>query len=261
MEAMKTATQPSNSDRNFLKSLDRAAVVMETLAQARSPMSVAQLAQANDLDRSAVHRVVHTLARHDLVSIRSGRCQLGPGICRLNAGFLETSLFRRVGLPYVIELHRRLGQDQPWVASLVLISGDEVVILDRAWETTAPLESILDIGSRFPLDRAASGIAALAYMDEDEGTALIGADRLAAVAPQFDAIHAREGVAFYQLHADLCGIAGLVRDAAGTPVCAISVTGALSGHLRDDSEVVIQVRRVARHVESTLVAQEGAAPR
>ena len=57
----KTSTNSGHDDRLYLQSVDRTFSVLETLSSFAHPPSLRELAEATNLDKSAVQRISHTL--------------------------------------------------------------------------------------------------------------------------------------------------------------------------------------------------------
>ena len=86
------------------QTLDRGVQVLQQLAAAGPPgMTVSQLAQALEVGRPVIYRLVATLAQHDLVRrFADGQLRLGTGLMALAAGAQST--LRQVAQPILREL-------------------------------------------------------------------------------------------------------------------------------------------------------------
>jgi DNA-binding IclR family transcriptional regulator len=146
------------------QTLDRGVRLLETLAAASQPLSIAQLAERLGVHRSVAYRILRTLEDHQLVSRNGdGRCELGVGISVL-AGAVRSTL-QTAALPELSDLANDLGM----TAFLVVEDrGDAVTVL-----SVEPRHSSVHVayrpGVRHPVDRGAPGIALLAGREPQAG--------------------------------------------------------------------------------------------
>src|SRR5689334_19347346 len=64
--------------RSNVQSVSRAFALLETLKDSSVRMSALEVARATGLDRTVVHRLLRTLAEHELVVEQRGTYGLGP---------------------------------------------------------------------------------------------------------------------------------------------------------------------------------------
>lgn len=57
----------------FIQSLDRGLVILQLVARSKHPVSLGELTQSLDIDRSSVFRLAHTLRRRGFLSCTPGR--------------------------------------------------------------------------------------------------------------------------------------------------------------------------------------------
>lgn len=139
------------------QTLDRGLRVLETLAAAGRPLSIAEVAAGLGVHRSIAYRILRTLEDHRLVTRdRDGRCQLDVGVSML-AGSVRTTL-QTAALPELSALANDLGMTTFLV---VEDRGEAVTVL-----SVEPRHSSVHVayrpGVRHPVDRGAPGIALLA---------------------------------------------------------------------------------------------------
>lgn len=233
-------------------SLGRACSLLEAMAQMRRPSSALDLARATGQNRTSVHRTLRALSAAGFVERVGTQYQLAGPVYRLGATYLELHPFRRVALPYAVELARRLVSDRPWMVSLTIPVGREIFVIDRLCGSSAPLEVIQEIGSRFAFHESSAGISTLAFLERDDAIDKVGERHFELLAPALEAIRAGDGVANIEAagRPGLHGIARCVRDPSGTPVGGIAVSGFDLGHeLEPDSLVHRSVARIAVQIE------------
>jgi DNA-binding IclR family transcriptional regulator len=139
------------------QTLDRGLRVLETLAAAGRPLSIAELAASLGVHRSIAYRILRTLEDHRLVARDGdGRCRLDVGVSML-AGSVRTTL-QTAALPELSALANDLGMTTFLV---VEDRGEAVTVL-----SVEPRHSSVHVayrpGVRHPVDRGAPGIALLA---------------------------------------------------------------------------------------------------
>ncbi len=239
-----------------VQSVDRAAMVLDALVASGHSMTVIELAQETGLERTIAHRMVRSLvANKFVVQIGTGRYDLGPRLLRLGNSYLDRLPLRHVALPYVIDISNGLQPEEPWIVSVAVPIEGYSIVVDRLWRPAAPLDSLLDVGTRIPLADSATGLSILARYDEPTGRALCGAARYSAVRERLTAIRHRGYLEFNtELRPGISAIAASIADRSGQPVGAISVVGMrLQPHLREDSEIAQRVVRAA-NVLTTLIS-------
>lgn len=139
------------------QTLDRGLRILEVLADAGGPRSIAELTEAIDVHRSIVYRMVRTLEAHRLVTRRSdGRYELGLGLSAL-ARSVRPAL-RSAALPALSALADEVGM----TAFLVVPEGDEVVTLASVEPRRSQVHVAYRPGGRHAIQLGAPGLAVLA---------------------------------------------------------------------------------------------------
>lgn len=145
-------TQPPHS-----QTLDRGLRVLEVLAAADGPMSIADLTRAIDVHRSIVYRMVRTLESHRLVARNSdGLYEPGLGLSAL-ARSVNAAL-QAAALPALSDLADDVGM----TAFMVVPEGEEAVTLLSVEPRNSHVHVAYRPGVRHPIDHGAPGIAILA---------------------------------------------------------------------------------------------------
>jgi len=244
-----------------VQSVERGIAVLRSLGfdSSAEGVTVSEVAARTGLDRAVVHRLLKTLESESFVVSNSGRFVIGPASYVLGQTFADRHPARRVVLPYAIDLHARLIDDRPWIVSISVPSMDRVVILDRIWGATTPLSLLLDVGTQFPIDQAASGRALLAAFGDRVGELAVGRDRWRTTLPTIAEIRSNGGVSIS--HAELRPGMSAVAVAIGSqPATAVAIVMAgvdFEDQARPDSLVARELRNVAKAAASSL---EGGQP-
>lgn len=140
-----------------LQTLDRGVRVLELLAEAPGPLSIARIAAELGVHRSIAYRLLRTLEHHRLVRRdENAGYRLGVGLAVL-ARTVDASL-RSAALPELTELAGDLGM----TAFLVVRDGDDAVTLHSVEPRQSRVHVAYRPGVRHPVERGAPGVALLA---------------------------------------------------------------------------------------------------
>jgi IclR family transcriptional regulator, acetate operon repressor len=230
--------------------------VLEHLATTTSPQSALEVAQAIDLHRTIVHRLLRTLLRHGMVNEeRSGRYVLGPRALTMGFEYLDGIAVRKIALPYLVDLSTRVVKRRPWAVTLGVPVDRSVVLVERIWNpNVVALTSLVDIGVKLPLDRSAAGWSVLAFCDRAEAIELVGADRYDQIEETLERVRHAHGLAFAlgELRRGIGAMSAPIFESEGRPVAVAIVAGSqIEAELHEDSAVAHELRRVADLVSET----------
>jgi len=154
--------------RGGIQVIERAARILRTLRTTRSGMSLGQIAEAVDLPRSTVQRIVAALQAERMViaGANGGRFRLGPELDVL----AEATRFKTVEscrLP-LTELAQATGE----TADLSVLRGSAMIFLDQV-PGSHRLRTVSSVGEAFPLTSTANGRACLAQLSETYARKLV----------------------------------------------------------------------------------------
>lgn len=226
----------------------RAARVLRILGAQRTGLSLTELAEAVQLPKSTIHRIVHALRDEELVIVASsGKVHIGPAIGRLGAA--DRGVRREEVRPHLERLSRELGE----TVDLSVLDGSELRFIDQI---AAPhrLRAVSEVGATFPLHCTANGKALLAALPRASAAALLPArlqaftgntitsrtdlwaelDRVRQTGAGFDREEHQRGIS---------AVAMVVRDAFGA-LAAVSAPMPTQRFLGREDEVTRHVRRM-----------------
>jgi len=218
---------PPPARRTGIQAIARAGAVLRAIEAAPDGLALAELANAVQLPKSTVHRLVAALAAEELVSAPAGaKIQLGGALARLGAA--SASALRDTLRPVLEDLNRRLEE----TVDLAVLDGASVRFVEQL-PARRRLLAVSAVGARFPLHCTANGKALLAAMPNELALATLPR-RLSRMTPatltsradllaELEQIR-RAGVAFdREEHTEgICAVGAAVLDRSG-PVAAISV--------------------------------------
>ncbi|WP_342733472.1 IclR family transcriptional regulator [Bradyrhizobium sp. B117] len=166
------ATGKADEQRSslFVGSTEKAFQVLHAFDGPQRYMTLADIARAADLDRSATQRLVYTLETLGYLKRIEGTRNYGltSKVLQFSHSYLKANDLIDRASPYLLEISRNLGE----TTNLHELDGDEVVFVARF--PGAHLINIdIVIGSRLPTFFTASGTAILSALPEEERLALL----------------------------------------------------------------------------------------
>lgn len=233
MKKQKTDTDP----RLMVQSVVRALRVQESIGQAGRPLSLAEIARAAGIDRSAAQRFAHTL--ESLGYLERGDSGQGyrPGMKTLDRGFefLRAHPLVERATPALIELRKETKER----VDLSLFDGASIIYAIRLQSKRETFYATL-VGRRIPTFCTAGGRAMLALLEDAEIEEILDRSDLTPKTPKTITDRAEimariararaDGYALAQEEGQMgeivIGIA--IRGAQGRPVAAIHIAGSLS---------------------------------
>ncbi len=176
-------TSDARESSLFVGSVAKAFQVLEAFRDTHREMSLAEIARAAQLDRSATQRIIYTL--ENLHYIRrlpnSNTYTLAPEVLRLSYNYLRSQRIIDRASPYLVEMTHVLGE----TSNLQQLDGYEIVFIARI-PGRHLFSSDFTIGSRLPAVYSASGRAMLSRLDEAERWRLIQATPIEQITAQTD---------------------------------------------------------------------------
>jgi DNA-binding IclR family transcriptional regulator len=145
--------------------LERATLILESLAKSKSGMTISQLARSLELPKSSAHRILRTLERHHFLHLEkdSGRFRLGWQLfCLAQRAFDNVSL-RDQAAPFLHQLKEKSGL----TVHLAVLVQEDVIIVEKVQPPNGLFVATW-VGKRVDLHCTALGKAVLAYRREDE---------------------------------------------------------------------------------------------
>ncbi|WP_344753441.1 IclR family transcriptional regulator [Leifsonella bigeumensis] len=143
--------------------MSRGINILEVLATAGRPLSIAQLAAALGVHRSVAYRILRTLEDHNLVARDpSGGVRLGARLAELSQ-----AVSRELQVAALPEL-TAVANDLTMTAFLAVMEGKESVILTSIEPRHQAATIVYRPGSRHPVTHGAPGIAIQSLLDETQ---------------------------------------------------------------------------------------------
>ena len=252
------ALQEPKESKNSIQVIERMMSLLDALAASPDPASLKQLAAATELHPSTAHRILAAMTAARFVERQdAGTYRLGIRLLELGSIVKSRISLREVALPYMQELHEKIGE----AINLGARHDDEIVYLERTSSGRALVRVVYLVGGRAPLHLTSLGKLFLAadgsqkIRDYAKRTGLPGKTpksltNLAALEKELDKVR-RHGIAYDDEEAELglkC-VAAPIHDEDGKVIAALSVSAPADRH---DPEWADLVRRTADAVSSAL---------
>ncbi len=153
-----------------IQSVARALAMIDTLAEAKKELPLAEIAARQGLPKSTVHGLLSTLKDFGYIeqSTFTGKYKLGLRLFELGSSVAQGWEVRTVAAPYI---QRVLSAVQETV-HLAILDGHEVVYIDKR-ESSQSLRIVSQIGMRLPAHCTGVGKVLLAYLPAEQRRQLI----------------------------------------------------------------------------------------
>jgi IclR family pca regulon transcriptional regulator len=216
----------------FVGSVEKAFQVLEAFRDTHRAMSMAELARAAGLDRSATQRLVHTMELLGYIRRMpdSALYGLAPKVLTLSYNYLRSRELIERASPYLLDISRTLGE----TCNLQELDGHEIVFLARF-----PGKHLVNVdfavGYRLPAVFTASGRAMLSRLDPAKRREIIRATPTSPVTPYTEtdtkvllsrideAADKGYAIVMNQTLVGDISVAAAITDHHGQPVAAINI--------------------------------------
>jgi len=151
----------SGGETNTVRSVERAADLLEALMASSSPLSLAELSEQAKLHPSTAHRLLATLDSCDFVYQDSSSKLYSPGVKLMfpAPGLQKYYILRNFASPILNEISGEVGEG----ASLAIRSGNHAIIIAQA-TSGRTVDVSLRSGMLIPLHSTGVGKAMLAHL-------------------------------------------------------------------------------------------------
>jgi IclR family transcriptional regulator, acetate operon repressor len=266
IEPKSNADNPDPRDGG-VQSVDRALLIIETLAEDDEGYRLSDLAVRTGLSTSTVHRLLTTLEKRRFVQFDRDESMwhIGAQSFAVGSTFVRRRNFVTQALPYL----RKLRDQTRETANLAVVDDGAMVVLTRV-ESREIMRSVTKVGGRVPMVTSGLGKALLStYSEEDvfaiiqrEGMPRLTSKSIVRAGELCKSLHdiRQQGYSVDDEEAltGLRCVSAVVYDDCNEPLAAISVSGKASRVPNDRLPVLGKlVREVAAELTMSL---GGAAP-
>lgn len=146
-----------------VQSIDRAANVLECFTKSKAELSLGEISEMLDINKSTLHGIISTLKDHDLIAqdVKTQKYRLGLGLLKFGAFVSESMDINKIAEPILTKLCNQLNET---VHMCVLDNKDVVYIAKK--ESEQSIRIITNIGARIPAYCTGVGKAILAYKSD-----------------------------------------------------------------------------------------------
>src|SRR6266852_1042895 len=253
----------NGSKDSGVQSVDRALLIIETLAEDDEGYRLSDLSVRTGLSTSTVHRLLATLEKRRFVQFDryESKWHVGAQSFAVGATFARRRNFVAQAMPYL----RKLRDQTRETANLAVVDDEAIIVLTRV-ESREIMRSLTKVGGRVAMVASGVGKAVLATYSDDDVSAIIhhhGMPRLTekSILRPGDlfrelATIRRQGYAVDDEEAcmGLRCIAAVVYNDCSEPLAAISVSG-MTSRVSDDR--LPDLGRMVREVAAELTAALG----
>jgi DNA-binding IclR family transcriptional regulator len=165
----------SRQETPSIQSLDRGLVILEAVARSTDPISLGELTELLEIDRSSVFRLANTLRRRGFLSYLAGKKAyvLGPLVWRLSHQYDWGNMLIRVSREHL----KSLANETEETAHLAIREGKHALFIDHA-VTNHVIAVSGQTGELIPLYCTAHGKALLADCNKADLKAVFGSEKL-----------------------------------------------------------------------------------
>jgi IclR family acetate operon transcriptional repressor len=173
IEPKSTANSDPDPKDGGVQSVDRALLIIETLAEDDEGYRLTDLAVRTGLSPSTVHRLLTTLEKRRFVQFDRGEFtwHIGAQSFAIGSTFVRRRNFVTQALPYL----RKLRDQTRETANLAVVDDGAMVVLTRV-ESREIMRSVTKVGGRVPMVASGLGKALLATYSEQDVFAIIQRD-------------------------------------------------------------------------------------
>ncbi|MDF3939700.1 IclR family transcriptional regulator C-terminal domain-containing protein [Achromobacter denitrificans] len=175
-------TQATTKTRSslFVGSTEKAFQVLHAFDGPKRHMTLADIARASGLDRSATQRLVYTL--ETLGYLRripdTRNYGLTPKVLQFSYNYVRANELIDKASPYLLDISRTLGE----TTNLQELDGHEIVFVAR-FPGHHLVNVDIAVGSRLPAYFTASGTAILSRLSDEQRREILAQTRLEAITP------------------------------------------------------------------------------
>src|SRR3989440_8389848 len=165
IEPKSSADHEADARDSGVQSVDRALLIIETLAEDDEGYRLSDLSVRTGLSTSTVHRLLATLEKRRFVQFDryESKWHVGAQSFSVGATFARRRNFAAQAMPYL----RKLRDQTRETANLAVVDDESIIVLIRA-ESREIMRSLTKVGGRVAMVASGVGKAVLAsYADED----------------------------------------------------------------------------------------------
>lgn len=263
----RSGSTPRPATGPYVSVIGKAVAVLDSLYEARTELSLAELSRRLRISRTTVYRLLATLEHHGLVARTDLGYTLGLRLFTLGSAVHERIALARLAAPHL----EAIAETFRVSSYLSVRDGDVALCIERIDRGGVHLAAYRT-GETLPLHIGAGPIVLLAALPNPEIERILAQPLLRATAGTIsspDALRARvaevreSGLAWADsdLEVGVLAVAAPIQDPSGRTIAAVSVAG-LAQQITPDRRAALAdaVRRAAREIGNELAEPTGMRP-
>jgi DNA-binding IclR family transcriptional regulator len=152
--------------------IDRVFAILDTCANSRRTLSLADLVRETGLPKSTLHRLCRKLATIGALEYRPDGFRIGPRLFSLGALNPAMQRLRTQSMPSLY----RMSADTGLITNLAVLQGDRALLIDEVFPDERPVPRM--VGGLLPVHASALGKALLAWEPMARRRELLGTGEL-----------------------------------------------------------------------------------
>lgn len=153
------------NDLSIVQSVDRSLRILEELANSPEEMSITQISENLELNKSTVHRLLRTLVARGFViqNPETRDYKITFKMYNLGSRWVRNLDVLEISKPYTKKLMEEVNE----IVHLVVLDQDSVIYVDKV-SADNTIQMASNVGNRAPLYCTAVGKSILAHMSDEE---------------------------------------------------------------------------------------------
>ncbi|UVK35925.1 helix-turn-helix domain-containing protein (plasmid) [Mesorhizobium sp. AR10] len=167
-------------ERLYLGTIEKGLLVLDTFCANPRPMTLAEVAEASGLNKSATQRVLYTLRALKYLAHSETTRQYSLSARSMDIGnaYLRSNPIVEATFPYLLEANKRSQE----TVNLTELDGTDIMFISRV-PSRKVMSSYVTIGTRLPAFATAPGRAIMAHLDAAAADEILSASKLHAITP------------------------------------------------------------------------------
>ncbi|MBY5405788.1 IclR family transcriptional regulator [Rhizobium leguminosarum] len=165
-------------ERLYLGTIEKGLLVLDTFCANPRPMTLAEVAEASGLNKSAAQRVLYTLRalKYLTHSETTRQYSLSARTMDIGNAYLRSNPIVEATFPYLLEANKRSQE----TVNLTELDGSDIMFISRVPSRNV-MSSYVTIGTRLPAFATAPGRAIMAHLDSAATEEILSASKLHAI--------------------------------------------------------------------------------
>lgn len=244
-----------------IMSVEKAFRLLDILAEAKAPLSLAEISERSNFPKSTVYGLISTMRDSSVIEQQSdGRYFLGVRLFEYGCAVSECWSVSELSRPYLQHLSSKTGES----VFLSVLNRNEVITIDQV-QSRAGLRVVSEVGTRLPIHCTSQGKVFLAAMTQAEARRIFNLKELPAytprtlvswtnMEPELTAVRQQNyAIEDGEYKIGLQSVSAPIRDISGNVKYAVGIVGMFRElHSREFKDVILLTQETANHISTAL---------